>query len=302
MKIFNNCAEATEACLSNNYFSIAHLYKDEPSKGIHMHDCYELYYSISGAKQFFIDNQFYPIEPGNAFFINQFESHCLTQIDNDSHERILILISPPYLKSISTETTDLDACFREHPPGRSHRIALDPEEQKRFLFYIDNLKEISNFGSDVMERSTFALLMVYMTKRYLKFVRHRSTPQSPLPASDAASHDVKVAGILSYINQNLNRPISLEQIADQFHLSPSYICRIFKDATGDTVNKYINTQRILQAKILLTKGHSVTETAERCGFENYSTFFRAFTKVTNISPKNYIQFSTHRELTEGQST
>lgn len=302
VKIFNNCAEATQACLSSNYFSIAHLYKDEPPKGIHTHNCYELYYSVSGAKQFFIDNQFYPVEPGNAFFINQFESHCLTQIDKDSHERILILISPSYLKSISTDATDLDACFREHPSGQSHRVALDSEAQKRFLFYIDNLKEISNFGSDIMERSTFALLMVYMTKRYLKFVRHRSVPQFSLPASDAASHNVKVAGILSYINQNLNRPISLEQIAGQFHLSPSYICRIFKDATGDTVNKYITTQRILQAKVLLTEGHSVTEAAERCGFENYSTFFRAFTKVTGISPKNYVQFSTHRELTGGQST
>lgn len=295
MKIFNTCAEALKACITNDYFAIAHLYSDEKPKGIHIHDCYELYYSVSGATQFMIDNQFYPVEPGDAFFINQFESHCLTQVDDANHERILVLISPGFLKSVSTETTDLDACFREHPLGRSHRIPLEPEEQKRFLFYINNLKSVDNFGADVIERSMFSLLMVYMTKRYLKFIRHRNVP---LHVNDTVNHSVKVDGILSYINQNLTEPISLEQIADQFHLSPSYVCRIFKAATGDTINKYITAKRLTQAKLLLTKGYSVTDAAEKSGFGDYSSFFRAFTKATNVSPKKYAQYSTHRELTE----
>lgn len=295
MKIFNNCSEAIELCVSSNYFAIAHLYSNEKPKGIHVHDCYELYYSVSGAKQFMIDNQFYPVEPGDAFFINQFESHCLTQVNDANHERILVLISPDFLKSISTEATDIDACFRDHPPGRSHRIPLSPEEQKRFRFYIDNLKSAGSFGADVMERSLFSLMMVYMTKRYLKCIRRRSVP---LRSNEANGHSVQVDGILSYINQHLAEPISLEQIAEQFYLSSSYICRVFKASTGVTINQYITAKRITQAKILLTEGYSVTEAAEKCGFGDYSTFFRAFIKTTNISPKKYVQFTTHRELTE----
>lgn len=295
MNIFNTCQEAIDYCMSKEYFAIAHLYSDEKPKGIHIHDCYELYYSVSGASQFLIDKQFYPVEPGDAFFINQFESHCLTQVDATTHERILVLIAPAFLKAISTESTDLDACFRDHPPGRSHRIPLSGEEQKRFLFYIDNMKSVGSFASDIMERSLFSLFMVYMTKRYLKFIRHRSVPLNV----SGKSHGVKVDGILSYINQHLDGPISLEQIAEEFHLSPSYVCRVFKAATGSTINQYATAKRITQAKLLLTEGCSVTEAAERCGFENYSNFFKAFTKATSISPKKYVQFVIHRELTEG---
>ena len=294
MKLFSTCNEAIDSCISKSYFAVAHLYSSEKPKGIHIHDCYELYYSVTGAKQFLIDNQFYPVYPGDAFFINQFESHCLTQVDTAAHERILVLISPTFLKSISTEVTDLDACFRDHPIGRSHRIPLSPEEQRRFLFYIDNMKSVGNFGSDIMERSLFSLFMVYMTKRYLKFIRHQNVPNLSMNSTNGT----KVDSILSYINQHFDEPISLDQIAAQFHLSPAYVCRIFKSATGTTIKQYITAKRISAAKKLLTEGVSVTETAERCGFMNYSNFFKAFTKASNISPQKYVQFSTRKELAE----
>lgn len=297
MKIFDSCEKAIASCISNNYFSVSRLFSNEKPDGIHMHDCYELYYSVSGGKQFLIDNQLYPIEPGDVFFINQFESHCLTSVDSTTHERILIHISPDYLKSVSTEATDLDKCFRDHSQKYSHKIHLLPKEQKRFLFYIDTLKESCDFGADIMERSSFGLMMVYMTKRYLKYTQNPGAARISSP-DQADGYNVQVHGIISYINQHLGEPISLEQIAGQFHLSPSYICRIFKAATGTTINQYITSKRLVQAKQLLIDGCSAADAAELCGFGDYSNFFRAFTKATNISPKQYVQFITRREVTE----
>ena len=46
----------------------------------------------------------------------------------------------------------------------------------------------------------------------------------------------QVDDILAYINQNLASPISIEQLSGEFFLSESYICRIFKAATGTTIN------------------------------------------------------------------
>ena len=85
--------------------------------------------------------------------------------------------------------------------------------------------------------------------------------------------------------------ISQEQLAEHFYLSESYICRIFKAATSTTINKYIVAQRISLAKSLLTEGHSVAETCDKCGFRDYSNFLKTFTKVVGISPKKYAQFS-----------
>ena len=75
MKEVNSCKTAIENCERTKTFSVAHLYKEEKTMDMHIHDCYEVYYSISGGKQFLIDNCFYPISPGDLFIINQYESH-----------------------------------------------------------------------------------------------------------------------------------------------------------------------------------------------------------------------------------
>lgn len=75
------CKEAIEHCMSTHTFAFAHLYGDEKIMDMHIHNCCEVYYSISGGKQFLIDHCLYDIRPGDLFLINQFESHHLTQID-----------------------------------------------------------------------------------------------------------------------------------------------------------------------------------------------------------------------------
>ena len=75
-------------------------------------------------------------------------------------------------------------------------------------------------------------------------------------------------------------------LAASFFLSESYICRIFKQATGTTINQYITAKRISRAKILLAEGRTVTEACSLCGFGDYSNFLKSFTRAVGISPKN----------------
>ena len=110
-------------------------------------------------------------------------------------------------------------------------------------------------------------------------------------AGGGCVYSQQVDDILSYINQNINFPITIEQLSGEFFLSESYICRIFKAATGTTINKYICARRISIAKSLLSEGRSVTEAYEKSGFTDYSNFFKAFTKAVGISPKKYAQCS-----------
>ena len=83
----------------------------------------------------------------------------------------------------------------------------------------------------------------------------------------------------------------MEQLAANFYLSESYICRIFKQATGTTVGKYITARRISIAKAHLNEGASVNEAFEKSGFGDYSNFFKAFTKAVGVSPKKYANLS-----------
>ena len=279
MQIFSSCEQAIQECLSSQTFSVAHLYKEQKTMDMHIHDCYEVYYSISGGKQFLIDNKFYCVAPGDLFIINQFESHTLSNIDSDSHERIILNLHPSFVKALSTEATNLDDCFSNHPYSFKHKISLSKESQKRFLYHIDKLASAEGFGCDIIQRATILELLVMLNRLSTSNVAENVATNYTL------NHQVDE--ILAYINQNLSQPITMQTLTEHFFMSSSYLCRIFKKATGTTVGKYITARRITIARALLSEGCSVTQAYERSGFTDYSSFFKTFTRIVGISPKKY---------------
>ncbi|MBP3196252.1 MAG: helix-turn-helix domain-containing protein [Butyrivibrio sp.] len=283
MKELNSCKEAMAKSIENKYFAVAHLYKDEKAMEMHIHDCYEVYFSISGGKQFLIDNQVYDIAPGDLFLINQYDSHYLTQIDKELHERIVIMIDPEYMRSISTEETNLDACFQNRSDHFSHKVSLTQEQQGRFLYFINKLVTSNGYGHDLLERATFTELFV-MINKIVADRENKTETEKP------STYNEQVDSILSYINNNIQYPVSIGDLSKHFYISESYICRIFKAATGTTINKYMTARRISIAKSLLAEGIGVSEVCERCGFSDYSNFLKSFTKSVGISPKKYSQY------------
>lgn len=286
MKEMSSCKAAMEASIVQKYFAIAHLFFEEKTMNVHIHDCYEIYYSISGGKQFLIDDKSYKIEPGDLFFINQYESHYLTQIDQAEHERIIISVHPDFLKSLSTANTELDYCFLHRDAGFSHRISLDKAQQQRFMYYIHKITSISGYAGDVLERIAFTELMVFFNKEFYSSLQSEESGEQL-----CYQYDQQVNDILEYINQNISSSVTIQQLADQFFLSKSFICRIFKQSTGTTINKYLTARRISIAKSLLSDGTSVNEASEQCGFSDYSTFLKSFTKTVGVSPKRYAMYN-----------
>ena len=273
-----SCRQAMENCMATQTFAIAHLYKEEKTMDMHIHDCHEIYYSISGGKQFLSDNKIYTIEPGDIFFINQYESHYLTQVDTGVHERIVISIFPDYLQSLSSPDTDLSHCFTYREDGVPHKLHFDAEMSKRFIYLIHKITDTNGFGSDLTERCAFTELLVFLNKTFYQ-------NGHSVPAEITVTNHAQVDDILTYINRHISEELTLDALSTHFYLSSSYLCRIFKSTTGTTINKYITARRITIAKALLNEGFSVTEAC-------YSNFLKAFTKAVGISPKKYAQFNT----------
>jgi len=285
MFIFSSCHDAEQHCIKTRTFAIAHLYNYEPTMNIHLHDCYEIYYSISGGRQFLIDNHLYDFVPGDVFFINSFETHRLSALEEEKHERIVIHIHPDFLRSISSEQTDLSLCFSARTPHKN-KCSMSVSEQKRFMYLIHELSSENQFGQDLLDVSFFISLMIFLNEIFAK------KDGSQLQTSKKYSRLYEQFNdILSYINQHLSEDLNITDLSAHFHLSSSYLRRIFKTETGTTINKYIVAQRISLAKSLLTEGYSVADACDKCGFRDYSNFLKTFTKLVGISPKKYAQFS-----------
>lgn len=92
----------------------------------------------------------------------------------------------------------------------------------------------------------------------------------------------------SYIHEKLSEKITLDELADNAHVTNSYLCKQFKKATGLTVVEYINRHRIERAKELLTSRNvRIIEIAYETGFQSLSQFNRSFQRYTGQSPTEF---------------
>ena len=94
--------------------------------------------------------------------------------------------------------------------------------------------------------------------------------------------------VLTYIETHYKESISLKELSDIAHFSPTYLSRMFHQETGYTLCNYINRKRIENAKQMLSEtAYSIQEIAVDCGFINISHFNRVFKNLVGKSPMEY---------------
>lgn len=94
--------------------------------------------------------------------------------------------------------------------------------------------------------------------------------------------------ILQYINRHYTAKLTVEQISQKLHYSPSHISHLFKHNCGMSISDYMNTMRIETAKDMLRHSDaSIESTALACGFGDASYFSYVFKKMTGVSPRQY---------------
>lgn len=98
----------------------------------------------------------------------------------------------------------------------------------------------------------------------------------------------RVNAILKYIDDNYMNRITLEQLGHLVRMSPSAVCRYFKQKTKMNLWEYINSYRIDKVALLMLKTDDyISEICYGCGFNNISNFNRAFKKRMGMSPGEY---------------
>lgn len=98
----------------------------------------------------------------------------------------------------------------------------------------------------------------------------------------------RISELISYINENYEQQLKIEELARKFDVSSRYIRKCFIQETGDSCQHYINMLRIGKAKELLWfTGSTVTEIAMKTGFNSSQYFCRTFQQYVEMSPLEY---------------
>lgn len=239
----------------------------------HYHDCYQILYVEQGKML----HQDVALQPGDCFIVPPGYVHHTKAADKNLSYCSLTfrqeLFSPGFVTSPAYEFLDK---LRLTEQDARLRIRLPKEEAAKMGQLLDLLLvEVSeDFAPDV----TMAGHLVAAILRILA----RCDKAIPEPFSDP------IAACMRYMDANYMLPLTPDGLARQFAVSRSTLMEQFPKETGLTVKQYLHHRRIEQAKKLLATGSvSVRETAKLVGYEDFSTFYRNFKKLTGHSPSQH---------------
>ena len=253
-------------------FRLFHLRSPQGVKTeYHYHEFCKVLVLLSGTGDYWIEGQRYALQPGDLVFVGSGCVHKPEFAPGSPYERIIIYISPDFLRRQSTEDCNLLDGF---PDGHGHILRGEPELLSRAQ---ELEKELSGNGLGRVLLSNSLLIRLLVEAQ-------RSFVQGNLPSPITAPTDSRIPRVLKYIDDHLSEDLSIDVLAEQCFLSKYHMMRLFREATGFSIYSYIIQRRLLLARELMAQGYSATESCFRCGFGSYSSFTRTYGKFFGTTP------------------
>jgi len=228
----------------------------------HYHTCYELLYIISGDVELEIQHKRFQIKPQSLLVIRPGERHHIVIRSNLPYDRIVIRF----------DANDIDKTIRKGLTDLKN------------VYYVKNSAISKNLMS--IEQMAFELDEKYKLQAFISFLQILlSQLYSSAYLSQRADYvDEPMRHLMHYIDNNLTKIESIDDLCEELHMSRSSIHKIFNKHSSMPIMSYIRTKKILLAHQLLNEGMSATDVSNYCGFNNYSSFYRAYMNQFNKAP------------------
>lgn len=114
-------------------------------------------------------------------------------------------------------------------------------------------------------------------------------PAAEAPVRNLSSRKRKLASEMTdYIRRCYHTEISVNDLAEALHMTPSYAGQLFHDVMGKTFSEYLNEYRIDRARdIILQSSSTIYEVSRAVGYSNMAYFYRMFKKLTGVTPSEF---------------
>ncbi len=248
-----------------------HIRTEAPDPGAerferHCHPYYEALYIVQGRGKFVVECMEYPLREGMLMLLRPHEYHFAQPDPSFPYERICMNFSSTDSIVDPDGMASLQAGYGAGQCYLPENMAAGVGQQLLGL----------NICRDMEEQDAAALLRAGLTQLLLTL-----SVSSPL---NERTENALTAGVMAYLTEHLAEELRLEELSKHFYVSKYHLCRVFRSHAGVTVLEYLTAKRIARAQTLLARGVSAAEAARLTGFSEYSTFYRAYRRITGKAP------------------
>ena len=255
------------------------------SENIHWHSYLQIALCTGGTGRFIFTNKEYDVQKGDIFIVSNFENHVAISEFPNCTNYIFVIFLPELIASPGSRNFDFEYLYPFWYNAKTFHNKIDHRSPVAEVLgsKIMELKETWDKKEagykhclDADLRKALALLIKYFKTNYPEYY-----------TVSGHSH-AKMQTALDYINKNFTRNISLEEVADLFHISASRFRHLFKESVQMGFKEYITFIRLTEVKrLLLTTDMNITDIARQAGYTNIHQFYKVFYKYVCISPAEY---------------
>lgn len=246
----------------------------------HYHDFHKILLFLNGNVGYRVEGRSYELRPLDIVLVKAGEIHRPVIHDAQPYERIILYLSPDFLLPDRQEGCDLSLIFSVAAETGSNLVSIHPVLRPALDRYICQMKEAlvpHAYAAQLFQKTVTLSFLIWL---------NRTLKDGSLSYQNAAASNRLILQILEEINQNITANLSIDGLAQKYHLSRSYLMHLFKAQTGFTILNYITEKRLFLAKQYLKSGMGVTQTCFLCGFPDYSGFYKAFRSRFGVPPKD----------------
>lgn len=233
---------------------------------------------LDGAGQITAPAATHPIHKGDVIFVPAGFRH---RIEDDPGNPLALIV---LCIQNSTLNNARDAQPRLHSFRILRTLAVTGETRRllRQLFFEQSL-----------QRSACATMMTGISLQLVAtLARAQGDPKRRERATNGASRqsspEIRVLGYVKELEQKFGENEKIDNVAERLGLSRRYFTRLFRNKTGSSWLNYVRALRLKHARTLLKKSdRSIAIIAFECGFEDLSSFYRAFKAETGVPPQQW---------------
>lgn len=265
----------------NSEFRLFYLHETSEQDFLyHYHDFHKILLFLSGNVGYCVEGRSYELRPQDIVLVRAGEIHRPVIHDHQPYERIILYLSPHFLKPESQEGYDLNLIFDAAANTGSNLVSVQPSCGIFLDSYVQQMKDSllpGSYGAPLFQKTVVLSFLLWL---------NRTLKDGSLRYRNAAVSNRFILQLLDHINTNITAELSIDVLAEKYHISRSHLMHLFKAETGFTVLNYITEKRLFLAKQAIKSGMSVTQACFSCGFTDYSCFYKAFRARFGVSPKD----------------